>query len=72
MEQVILVDEQDKEVGIIEKLQAHVEGKLHRAISVFLFNSRNELLLQQRAAGKYHSAGLSGDGSRSSLARKPA
>lgn len=58
MEQVILVDEQDKEVGIIEKMQAHIEGRLHRAISVFIFNSKNELLLQQRADGKYHSAGL--------------
>jgi len=56
MEQVILVDEQDGEVGTMEKLQAHIEGKLHRAISVFIFNSRHELLLQQRAAGKYHSA----------------
>ncbi|MCW3120984.1 MAG: isopentenyl-diphosphate delta-isomerase, type 1 [Flavipsychrobacter sp.] len=58
MEQVILVDEQDAEVGIMEKMQAHKDGKLHRAISVFIFNSRNELLLQQRADGKYHSAGL--------------
>jgi len=55
MEQVILVDEQDKATGSMEKLQAHVEGRLHRAISVFIFNSRNELLLQQRADGKYHS-----------------
>ncbi len=58
MEQVVLVDEQDKETGVMEKLQAHVEGRLHRAISVFVFNSKNELLLQQRAAGKYHSANL--------------
>ena len=58
MEQVILVDEQDKEVGVIEKMQAHIEGRLHRAISVFIFNSKNELLLQKRADGKYHSAGL--------------
>ena len=42
----------------MEKLQAHVEGKLHRAISVFIFNSENKLLLQKRADGKYHSAGL--------------
>src|SRR4051812_48919929 len=56
MEQVILVDEQDRETGTMEKLQAHIEGKLHRAISVFIFNSKNELLLQQRAAGKYHSS----------------
>jgi len=58
MEQVILVDEQDNEVGIIEKMQAHIEGRLHRAISVFIFNSKKEMLLQQRADGKYHSARL--------------
>ena len=56
MEYVVLVDEQDNETGLMEKMQAHVEGKLHRAISVFVFNSKNEMLLQQRAAGKYHSA----------------
>ncbi len=55
MEQVILVDEQDNETGIMEKMQAHVEGRLHRAISVFIFNGRGEMLLQQRAADKYHS-----------------
>ncbi len=58
MEQVILVDEQDNETGVMEKLQAHIEAKLHRAISVFIFNTKGELLLQQRASGKYHSAGL--------------
>jgi isopentenyl-diphosphate Delta-isomerase len=56
MEQVILVDEHDHETGTMEKMQAHVEGRLHRAISVFLFNIKGELLLQQRAAGKYHSS----------------
>lgn len=56
MEYVILVDEQDRETGIMEKMQAHVEGKLHRAVSLFIFNSKNEMLLQQRADGKYHSA----------------
>jgi len=55
MEQVILVDEQDKQIGMMEKMQAHREGRLHRAISVFIFNSKGEMLLQQRAAGKYHS-----------------
>jgi isopentenyl-diphosphate Delta-isomerase len=55
MEYVVLVDNNDNEVGTMEKLQAHVEGVLHRAISVFIFNTRGELLLQQRAAGKYHS-----------------
>lgn len=55
MEQVILVDEQDNELGAMEKMQAHMEGRLHRAISVFIFNTRNEMLLQQRADKKYHS-----------------
>lgn len=55
---VILVDEQDREIGSMEKLQAHLEAKLHRAISVFIFNSNNELLLQKRSATKYHSGGL--------------
>jgi isopentenyl-diphosphate delta-isomerase len=55
---VILVDEQDREIGVMEKLQAHQEGKLHRAFSVFIFNDANELLLQQRAYTKYHSGGL--------------
>ena len=58
MEQVVLVDEQDNELGVMEKLRAHKEGKLHRAISVFIYNSKGEFLLQQRAAGKYHSANL--------------
>jgi isopentenyl-diphosphate delta-isomerase len=58
MDQVVLVDEQDNEIGTMEKLQAHLEGNLHRAVSVFIFNSNNDLLLQQRADGKYHSANL--------------
>jgi isopentenyl-diphosphate delta-isomerase len=58
MEYVVLVDERDRETGIMEKQQAHVEGKLHRAISVFIFNTRGELLLQQRSGTKYHSAHL--------------
>ena len=57
-ELIILVDENDNEIGLKEKLAAHEEGLLHRAFSVFIFNSNNELLLQQRAAEKYHSAGL--------------
>ncbi len=57
-EYVILVDEQDQELGVMEKLQAHQQAKLHRAISVFVFNSKNELLLQKRATTKYHSANL--------------
>ncbi len=55
---VILVDEQDNELGKMEKLQAHLEAQLHRAISVFVFNSNKEMLLQKRASGKYHSANL--------------
>jgi len=58
MEEVILVDEHDNALGVLGKLEAHLTGRLHRAISVFIFNSQGELLLQQRAAGKYHSAGL--------------
>lgn len=57
-EQVILVDEFDNQIGTMPKMQAHLEGKLHRAFSIFIFNSRGELLLQQRALNKYHSAGL--------------
>lgn len=57
-EYVILVDEQDRELGLMEKMQAHREGKLHRAFSVFIFNSKKQLLLQKRAHNKYHSAGL--------------
>lgn len=56
--QVILVDRKDKEIGKEEKIKAHKEGKLHRAISVFIFNRRGETLLQQRAKTKYHSGGL--------------
>jgi len=58
MESVILVNEHDEEVGTMEKLRAHKEGKLHRAFSVLIFNSKGELLLQKRAASKYHSGGL--------------
>jgi len=58
MEKVILVNEEDQETGLMEKLEAHKSGLLHRAISVFIFNNKNELLLQKRALNKYHSAGL--------------
>lgn len=58
MNNVILVDEQDVEIGECEKLKAHQEGLLHRAFSIFIFNSQQELLIQQRAEGKYHSGGL--------------
>ncbi|WP_029285268.1 isopentenyl-diphosphate Delta-isomerase [Pedobacter sp. R20-19] len=57
-EQIILVDVNDFPVGYMEKLEAHQKGVLHRAFSVFIFNSKNELLLQQRAKNKYHSGGL--------------
>ena len=55
---LILVDEDDNEIGLMEKLSVHETGSLHRAFSVFIFNSRGELLLQQRADDKYHSGGL--------------
>jgi isopentenyl-diphosphate Delta-isomerase len=57
-DEVILVDENDREIGTAPKLRAHHDGALHRAFSVFLFNSRGEVLLQRRADDKYHSGGL--------------
>lgn len=57
-EEVILVDQDDRPVGTMEKLEAHQKGALHRAFSVFIFNDKNELLLQQRASDKYHSSDL--------------
>ena len=54
-EHVILVDEQDNPLGLMEKIEAHEKALLHRAFSVFVFNDKNELMLQQRAAEKYHS-----------------
>ena len=56
--QVILVDENDKPIGLMGKQQAHVEGILHRAFSVLLFNHKGQILLQKRASSKYHSPGL--------------
>jgi isopentenyl-diphosphate delta-isomerase len=55
---VILVDEQDNELGLMEKMEAHRKGVLHRAFSVFVFNEKGQFLLQQRAFTKYHSGGL--------------
>jgi isopentenyl-diphosphate Delta-isomerase len=55
---VILVDDNDNPVGVMEKMRAHTEARLHRAISVFIFNSRGEWILQKRALDKYHSKGL--------------
>ena len=54
-ENVILVDEQDNQLGLMPKMQAHEKAVLHRAFSVFIFNDKGELMLQQRAAHKYHS-----------------
>jgi len=54
-ELVVLVSEKDEILGLMEKMQAHENGILHRAFSVFLFNSQGEILLQKRAATKYHS-----------------
>lgn len=54
-EQVILVNEKDEPIGLMPKMQAHEEALLHRAFSVFILNDKNEIMLQQRAAGKYHS-----------------
>ena len=58
MERVILVDENDNPLGTMEKMEAHEKGVLHRAFSVFIFNNKGEMLLQQRAFSKYHSGGL--------------
>jgi len=55
---VILVNENDKVMGMAEKMEAHQMGLLHRAFSIFVFNSRGEMLMQQRAIDKYHSGGL--------------
>lgn len=57
-EEVILVDEQDQPTGVAGKMEVHEQGLLHRAFSVFIFNSKGEMLLQQRALEKYHSGGL--------------
>lgn len=57
-ENVLLVDEQDQVIGLMPKMEAHEKGVLHRAFSVFIYNARGELLLQQRAAHKYHSPRL--------------
>lgn len=59
IERVILVDENDAEVGTEEKMKSHENGgKLHRAFSIFIFNSDGKLMLQKRAEGKYHCGGL--------------
>jgi len=55
---VVLVNKQGRRIGVAEKLEAHRQALLHRAFSIFLFNEKGEMLLQKRAAGKYHFAGL--------------
>ena len=55
---VILVNEQDEEIGSMDKLEVHRKAILHRAFSVFIFNEKGEMLLQRRALNKYHSGGL--------------
>ena len=58
VEKVILVNEKDEQIGLMEKIEAHEKALLHRAFSVFVFNYKNELMIQQRAFSKYHSPGL--------------
>jgi isopentenyl-diphosphate delta-isomerase len=59
MADVVLVDEEDRVLGVCEKQQAHIEGRLHRALSVFVLDGTGtRMLLQQRASSKYHSGGL--------------
>ena len=57
-ENVVLVDKNDNQIGLMPKMEAHHKGILHRAFSVFLVNSQNQILLQKRSANKYHSGGL--------------
>lgn len=58
IEKVVLVDRNDTPLGEMEKMEAHRKALLHRAFSIFVFNDKNELMLQQRAESKYHSPGL--------------
>ncbi len=57
-EQVILVDVNDVQIDVAEKMEAHEKGLLHRAFSIFIFNDSGEMLIHQRADEKYHSGGL--------------
>lgn len=57
-EKVILVDTEDRQIGLMDKLEAHEKAVLHRAFSVFILNDKNEVMLQQRAHQKYHSPSL--------------
>jgi isopentenyl-diphosphate delta-isomerase len=56
--EIILVNEKDEQTGTMEKMEVHRKGLLHRAFSIFIFNSKGEMLLQQRAAAKYHNGEL--------------
>jgi isopentenyl-diphosphate Delta-isomerase len=58
IEEVILVNASDEQIGVMEKMEAHQKALLHRAFSIFIFNESGEMLLQQRALTKYHSPGL--------------
>ena len=58
MEEVILVNTDNEVLGYMEKMEAHEKGMLHRAFSIFIFNTKGEILLQKRAISKYHSGGL--------------
>ncbi|WP_419793238.1 isopentenyl-diphosphate Delta-isomerase [Serratia fonticola] len=55
---VSLVDENGKYLGVMEKLAAHKQGCLHQAISIYMYNTKGQILLHRRAAGKYHCGGL--------------
>jgi len=57
-EKVVLVDKDDNQIGLMPKMEAHQKGILHRAFSIFLLNSDNQILLQKRSSKKYHSGGL--------------
>ena len=57
-EKVVLVDKDDNQIGLMPKMEAHQKGILHRAFSIFLLNSENQILLQKRSSNKYHSGGL--------------
>jgi isopentenyl-diphosphate Delta-isomerase len=57
-EKIVLVDEQDRAVGVEEKIRVHQLGALHRAFSVFVVNAEDQLMMQRRALTKYHSRGL--------------
>ena len=57
-EKVVLVDKNDNQIGLMPKMEAHQKGVLHRAFSIFLLNSENQILLQKRSSNKYHSGGL--------------